>query len=81
MLPRIRYANQESIDPKTGKTGWHVDPEVTYSVKFFQSNQNDNFDPELIRREKNYHTMSFIYKTLHKNESTFFAYDEPYTYS
>ena len=25
--------------------------------------------------------MSFIYKTLHKNESVFFAYDEPYTYS
>jgi cytosolic carboxypeptidase protein 2/3 len=65
----------------TGKTGWHVDPEVTYSVKFHPSNQNDNFDPELIKREKNYHTMSFIYKTLHKNESVFFAYDEPYTYS
>ena len=46
----------------TGKTGWHVDPEVTYSVKFHPSNQNDNFDPELIKREKNYHTMSFIYK-------------------
>ena len=25
--------------------------------------------------------MSFIYKTLNKNESVYFAYDEPYTYS
>jgi hypothetical protein len=81
MLPRICYANQESIDPNSGKQGWHVDPLVTYNVKFFTTNQNENFDFEWIKRERTYHTMSFIYKVQNKNESIFFAYDEPYTYS
>ena len=36
---------------------------------------------KLIKRERQYHTMSFIYKTLYTNEIIYFAYDEPYTYS
>lgn len=60
MLPRICYANQDQVDQ--GKQGWHVDPLVTYNVKFFTTNQNDNFDFEWIKRERTYHTMSFIYQ-------------------
>ena len=42
MLPRIYYHDQDSVDNE--QKGWHIDPKVTQHIKFFQSNQNDNFD-------------------------------------
>ena len=64
MLPRICYAN----DPKSeklqslAKMGWHVDPKVTSNVKFESTNQRNNFDPECLRSDISYHTVSFIYE-------------------
>jgi len=79
MLPRIKYANQDDLEPE--KKGWHVDPNVTMNVKFYQTNQNEYYDTACVRRDRTYHTLSFIYRVQNDNESLFFAYDEPYTYS
>lgn len=79
MLPRIYYQDQQNQDSKY--KGWHVNPDVTQRIKFFQTNQNENFDPACIHRDRVYHTLSFIYKIKSNNENIFFAYDEPYTYS
>lgn len=61
--------------------GWHTDPAVTSNVKFEATNQRDNFDPECLRSDVSYHTVSFIYEVQVSNESIFIAYDKPYTFS
>lgn len=42
--------------------GWHIDPKVTSNVKFEATNQRLNFDPEALRSDMSYHTVSFIYE-------------------
>jgi hypothetical protein len=79
MLPRIKFENPEG--EATVLEGWHTDPCVTQNVKFFQTNQNDNFDQTCIRRERVYQTVSFIYSVQRESDSIYFAYDQPYTYS
>ena len=40
-----------------------------------------NFDKEFYSKEKTYFTLSFVYIVQSENESLYFAYDEPYSYS
>ena len=71
MLPKICY------DEK----GWHCDPNITTEIKFFQTDQKDNFDKQFYFKEKVFSTMSFVYVVQNANERIKFAYDKPYTYS
>jgi len=81
MLPRMYYANQDQMQANSPKLGWHVDPKVTYGIQFFKTDQTNNFDPTEPTKNKSYHTVSFIYEIQSLNESVYFAYDTPYTYS
>lgn len=61
MLPRVYYEDQHSItDP--GRKGWHVDPCVTTEVRFYGTDQNNNFDKEFLDKERSYSTLSFLYE-------------------
>ena len=45
------------------------------------TDQSSNFDSEFLNREKCYYTLTFVYVVQELDETIFFAYDTPYTYS
>ena len=53
MLPRIKRDDYDSH--------WHIDPTVTTLIKFYQTDQNANFEKEFHSKEKLFHTLSFVY--------------------
>ena len=80
MLPRILYADQSEL-PSYKQKGWHVDPNVTADLKFYSTDQNINFDKEFQNKDRTFATLSFVYVVQELDESAYFAYDRPYTYS
>ena len=44
-------------------------------VKYYQTNQNLNFDKDFYNKDKLFFTLSFVYIVQCENESLFFAYD------
>ena len=72
MLPRFR------ID---GTNDWKVDHTKTSNVKFCLTDQEKNFDSDFFNKDRTYYTLSFIYRVDELNETIYFAYDRPYTFS
>ena len=81
MLPRICFDKPLQNAKDGNKKGWHHNPNVTQEVRFHPTDQAANFDNEFLSKERAYSTLSFIYVVQEENESVFFAYDPPYTFS
>jgi hypothetical protein len=65
MLPRMKYAMKDVLPEDEG---WHVDPTSCLNVKFFQTKMFENFDPESKRFDRQFYSMSFIYRVKYENE-------------
>ena len=76
MLPRISYLQEDN-----SRGPWHINAAVTTGTKFYPTTQDQSFDSEFANRDRNYSTLRFIYTVSKLDESIFFAYDVPYTFS
>lgn len=75
MLPKIKFQTHSR------DLGWHCNPNVTKDIRYFQTDQKDNFEIQFSFKQTTFYTLSFVYEVQQNNEEIQFAYDRPYTYS